>query len=163
MRVANEVQVSWNFHPPANFSNNAAHDSPLTFKQTCSELCQQLSSQLFIPCHYSSSRAHQLTVGSSELLLLFLPVFIIQFPHLSPSFSLVVAATHRQSATLRAATLYLPPWNFPGLLFALWGPRRRPARAFFWRSDHRSLCASPSKFLSPSPVCLEYQQCESDY
>lgn len=61
-----------------------------------------LSQKLLIPNHYSSSRAHQLTVGSSELLLLLYLSLLSNFPPLSS-----LSATHCQSATL-----YAGPFTF---------------------------------------------------
>lgn len=64
--------------------------------------------KLLIPRHYSSSRAHQLTVGSSELLLLLHLSLLSNFPPLSSFLPLIANQPPCKPA------LHLPPRNFSG-------------------------------------------------
>lgn len=81
--------------------------------------------KLFIPRHYSSSRAHQLTVGSSELLLLLHLSLLSNFPPLSSFLPLIANQPPFKPA------LHLPPPNFSGFVHTF-----SPARAFRTRSGH---------------------------
>lgn len=99
-------------------------------------LSAQLSQQLFIPRHYSSSRAHQLTVGSSELLLLLYLSLLSNFPPLSSFLPLIANQPPCKPA------LHLPLWNFSGFcsFFCC-----RPARSFHtqFTTGHFVLCFYP--------------------
>lgn len=163
MRVANEAQVSRNFHPPANFGNNAAHDCAAYLQ---ANLLGAALTALVATLYPSSLFILEGSSAHSRLIRIIAPSFcpslLSNFPVSLPPF----AATHRQSATLRAATPLSSAVKLSGAFVRALRPPPTSGESiffFFGRSDHRLLCASPSKFLPSSPLCLEYQPCESAY
>lgn len=125
----NEVKVIYqlaaNKLSSANFTNDTVHDhvlagakgntSPPPAYLEGNFLCSQptaLNSNSLSLNHYSSSRAHQLTVGSSELLLLLYLSLLSNFPPLSSSPPLIANQPPCKPA------LHLPLQNFLGFALA---------------------------------------------